>query len=857
MSEHDQQFSSRFTELGRTLLFIFAGAVPLWFLPWPVNVDFGREITFVLLILGAFVAWLVSGLLTGRFRFVGSSALYAGALFLLAASVSTLVSKRPFASAFLSDPSAEKWSTLLAGFLLMILAANLFSSRKDVTRALVIFLLATGLEAAMTFFSLAFHLSAFRLIAPFVQGDDFNVIGTINGAVLLYATGLVMALALISGSAFRQLRAWIRWAIYASVLFFVANLLMVHFRTAWIVLFATSVIFSGFTFWMSQRNWRNTGGSGPGWQYALSLVVLACSLVMIMVPSSLVGHLSLPTEVSPSAAATLHIARSVYGEGTAHALFGSGLATFDRDWMRYKDAAINNTPFWSTQFNQGYSWITTLAATTGIIGLVSFLLFAFGFLLVSLRALLALRRDDTGFLVSAFLGLVSMVCIATLYPANLAYVLLLFFFAGLLLAGLSSVASAKGELSVPEEKNTWLWGISERWVAFETPWAVFAFSLAIVLLLSLNIGMLYYEVARIRSAFAQASGLTAVTKGDLDGAISSFERATAYENNNVRLYQALAQLRTEKIRGLIAAASQGKDVQNDFQQTLQVAIQNNQQGLALSPEDPVLWQTQGTLYELIIPYVPGADRLAFASYQKEIQFDPLNPTGRIDLARAGLTAADRIQLAINQAQQSQTPGVDIAQLSQARTQVLDQIEKVLQEAAGLKPDLAATHFLLAQTALRAGNIQKAIQSTEQTKLAAPFDIGVAFQLGLLYYQNNNLDGARGEFERAVSLNQQYSNARYFLGLIYSRLNNADAAIAQFEEIAKYNPDNQEVKQILDNLRAGRPALDKIAPPATPPEQRNQAPVAENQQSSNVPVPQKRPVPQSKTVLPAPRARGRK
>ncbi|MBI3627697.1 MAG: tetratricopeptide repeat protein, partial [Candidatus Sungbacteria bacterium] len=139
--------------------------------------------------------------------------------------------------------------------------------------------------------------------------------------------------------------------------------------------------------------------------------------------------------------------------------------------------------------------------------------------------------------------------------------------------------------------------------------------------------------------------------------------------------------------------------------------------------------------------------------------------------------------------------------------------------------------LLAQTALRAGNIQKAIQSTENAKLAAPFDIGIAFQLGLLYYQNSNLDQARGEFERAVSLNQQYSNARYFLGLIYSRTGNTAGAIAQFEEIAKYNPDNQEVKRILDNLHAGRPALDGIAPPATPPEQRNQPPVAENQQSS--------------------------
>ena len=300
------------------------------------------------------------------------------------------------------------------------------------------------------------------------------------------------------------------------------------------------------------------------------------------------------------------------------------------------------------------------------------------------------------------------------------------------------------------------------------------------------------------------------------------------------MYEALLQLRTEKIRGLIAAASQGKDVKKDFGQTFQTAIKDNSEpALALSPEDPAVWQMQGALYELVIPYVPGVDRLAFASYQKEIAFDPLNPAGPINLARAGLLSADSMQLAINQALQGADPlrqsesAASRDKLVQARSQTLDRVEKILQDAVNLKPDLAATHFLLAQVALRQGNIQKAIQSTENAKRAAPLDIGIAFQLGLLYYQNNNFDLSRAEFERALSINPQYSNARYFLGLVYSRTNNTDAAIAQFEEIGKYNPDNQEVKQILNNLHMGKPALDGIAPPATPPEQRSQPPVAEH------------------------------
>ena len=111
---------------------------------------------------------------------------------------------------------------------------------------------------------------------------------------------------------------------------------------------------------------------------------------------------------------------------------------------------------------------------------------------------------------------------------------------------------------------------------------------------------------------------------------------------------------------------------------------------------------------------------------------------------------------------------------------------------------------------------------EQARQAAPLDIGIAFQLGLLYYQTNDLANAQGEFLRAVSINENYSNARYFLGLIYDRRGEREKAIQEFERIQVFNPDNEEVKKILANLRAGKRALTGIAPP--PPEDRTEPPV---------------------------------
>ena len=88
----------------------------------------------------------------------------------------------------------------------------------------------------------------------------------------------------------------------------------------------------------------------------------------------------------------------------------------------------------------------------------------------------------------------------------------------------------------------------------------------------------------------------------------------------------------------------------------------------------------------------------------------------------------------------------------------------------------------------------------------PQDTGAAFQLAVLYYKTEKYEQAKAEFIRALALDSNFSNARYFLGLLYDREGDKEAALDQFERIAKLNPNNEEVKQIIANLKAGLPAL---------------------------------------------------
>ncbi|MEK7085023.1 MAG: tetratricopeptide repeat protein, partial [Patescibacteria group bacterium] len=147
--------------------------------------------------------------------------------------------------------------------------------------------------------------------------------------------------------------------------------------------------------------------------------------------------------------------------------------------------------------------------------------------------------------------------------------------------------------------------------------------------------------------------------------------------------------------------------------------------------------------------------------------------------------------------------------------------EALEEAIRMKPDYAAAHFRLAQIAIIKGNVEDAILNTERAALSAPDDIGILFQLGMLYYQQNRYREARQILERAVHINTNYSNARYFLGLIYASEGERTRAVEQFELIQALNPDNREIKTILANLQNGREPLAGITPP---PLTRNSPPV---------------------------------
>lgn len=855
----------------KIVLYILAALLPLLFAPRSLGIAFGREVIFSVLIMLAVMLWLVAILASGEIRYMHSPLLYAiggiAALF----GVSTLVSASPFVSAFFSDVTAERLSWLVLGLLTAVAAGGVMRRREEGGTLLLILIFSGALSALGTVIQFVSGHSVLAALG-LATGADANVIGTVNGLALFYAALFMMTVGLLLSAVSAGWTGRVRGALGAAALLFLFNLLIIDFNASWIALLGASVLLFGLLL-LDNARMQDMARSRFGPRHWVAMVLVIFSLTMLMIQGPVIRGLNASPEVSPSLSGTLEIGRAVFAEGPRSVFFGSGPGTFGLLWGKYKDASINQTAFWGVRFTQGQSWITTLMPTTGVLGTAAFLVFLAVALIIFLRALLsgaAAEDEDDGMLDEGealpgtaggdalakplFLGFVSLAISAFLYPANPSLVLLFFLVIGVLtfVSAIPETQEAPGEFDASmdgdgagDEEFTGMisggasdslsgdedgvaghgfWSIRERTIRFAAPWAVFVASLVILFLLSLATAGIYGEINHARAALAMGRGIAAANKGDLDGSLREFVAADAIEPHDFHGLEAVVQMRIAKIQQVIQTAMAGKNVQQEFQSAVSAGVHDAQRLTALIPEEPIVWRLQGALYESVIPYIQGSESFAAGAYQKASEREPLNPQIYADWGRAGLVFADRIAAAENQAQ-----GKDREQLETARRQNLEQIAQIFQKAIQMKPDFAAAHFLLAQTAIRLGNLDAALKSVENAKAAAPFDIGVAFELGLLYYQKSDLDRAQAEFERAVSINDNYSNARYFLGLIYDRKGDKAKATDQFAKVSQLNPDNEEVRRVLANLTAGRLALDGIVPPAPPPEKRKEVPVKQKEQ----------------------------
>ncbi|MBU3895848.1 tetratricopeptide repeat protein [Patescibacteria group bacterium] len=451
-------------------------------------------------------------------------------------------------------------------------------------------------------------------------------------------------------------------------------------------------------------------------------------------------------------------------------VFGSGLGTFAYDFSKYKAKEFNSSSFWGMRMNTASSKVLTLIPTAGVMGILIFLSLIVWVAYSAGKYFIFSKKEDPfvwNMALAVFIGFCILSVGFFLTGSNLTIDFLFFFFAAIMVLLIS-----------PEKKSCKL-EMSSLSALFTT----FLFTIIFIF----GLGMLILMGQKYTAEVFYASGLRQAEQGNIDQAISSIGKAVGLNPDSDLYLRQISQLyayRSVQIANNFDISDEEKS--QAVQMLIGNAINAAKMAADVNPNNVDNWSNKGDILQSLVGAVQNAAESAVSAYDQAIILDPVNPyhlaqKAAVYLANANISEEDNLSLA----------------------------REELNKALELKPDYATALYQMSLVLEAEGKTDEAIKSLEDSVRAAPFDLGLTFQLGLLYYNNESYDKAQQAFERILSLNPNYSNALYYLGLTNYKQGKSENAIENITKVLELNQDNETVKKVLSNLKAGKPPLEDI------------------------------------------------
>lgn len=759
--------------IGLSLAFL----LPVFFLPiGTLSIFFSKNFLLSIAVLVMALLWLVARLKEGAFSVPRTWLFVAGAAIPAVFFIASFLSPALRASFIGIGSEIGTFFSLTILFFLLFFSSLFFQSKKR------ILLLYTALVASflvVALFQIA-HLFGNSAVTSFgfFNSPTSNLLGRWNELSIFFGMAIVWALlSLEMFSSYARFR-WFLYFLLAVALFFVC---VVNFTLVWMVLGFFALVIFVYTFSLKKDSVR-MGAENRKIISIISLLLLALSIFALLGGSSIIGDVVSSKlhienfEARPTFGTTFELFKQTMSNKP---MFGEGPNRFVSQWLLSKPDGINASPFWNVDFNFGISTIATFAVTSGIAGLLAWAVFLASILFVGFRTTFSFADDALShyLVVSSFLLSLYLWIFMIIYVPSNALVGLTFLMTGAWIGILTSLGVYK-QFRLSFSKN---------------PQRNF---ISVLVLLVLIIGAItggYVAWQKFYAAILFEKSSVLFAAGDIPSASAAMTRAAALGDHAV-YYRSLADLHIAELSAIVEKKNISVDeARSQFQTTLGVAIDSARQAVAYDSTDYLNFVSLARMYESVVPLgISGAYENSKRAYEEALKYNPKNPTLELDMARLALAHGDH---------------------TEARAHIA--------RALALKNNYTDAIFLLSQIEANEGKIADAIASAEIASLISPNDTGLFFHLGLLRYTNKDYKGAISALERAVLLQSNYANAKYFLGLSYAQVGKTNDAIAQFADIAKLNPENGDVKRILANLRTGKSPLasDEVGAPEkrkTPP-----------------------------------------
>ena len=515
---------------------------------------------------------------------------------------------------------------------------------------------------------------------------------------------------------------------------------LVDYTPSLIVLGLTSLAYSGLLMFKAKSE-----KTKPLLLILLLLLILSAAGIGFNTSRFLPGNLvSFPREATLDLQTSWQIS---FDALKTRPVLGSGPGTFFYNFSKFRQASFNQDALWQVRFDRPVSHVLEMMSTMGLVSVLVFLALA----VLVLKSVF----PNSGYVFQPdpdlpFLNLVfaftASVFVQAFYYQNTVLGFSFWLFLGLI------VGLTAKERDFHIAKFNFSQDSSGKRLLF----------LASVLLLSLTTIFVVFWGARIywgdflyQQAFKEPS---------LDNKVALMQKAVAV-NPFFAEYQIILS------RSLInLAASQTEDSQKVFQ-TVVLSVDSAKKAAEISPNWVASWETLGMVYQQVQGLAAGVEDWGIKSFERAISLEPTNPLFYSKLGKIYFAKED-----------------------------LDKAKQEFLKARDLKPDFLEPQIFLGLIREKQGDGKGAISFMFHLSQLYPLDADIAFQLGRFYFNQGKINEAISEFKAVLNLNPSHLDSLYSLALAFEKKGDTTQAIAFLEKALELSPENQVLKQKLEQLK---------------------------------------------------------
>ncbi len=653
------------------VLFSFTVLLPFFFLPFlSVSIETSKGLLLVTAVIISIVCWIAARFYDGIVTIPRSTVLFiGGGAILISTLLSAIFSGSSATSFFGSMLDIGTFWFMLCAFVLMIMVALNF---REPGKARFLTFGFLGSAVVLLVFQLLHVFMPKILSLGVLSGKTDTILGTWN-AFGIFAGLFVVACLFVYE--FFTINQKIKWALGAGTALALFLISLVNFIFIWELVGVFSLVV--FIYKIS-TNFSKDKEIGKINFPIFSFIVIIISLFFFMssgwISDSLPNKLgTLSNEINPSFFATTSVTKNIIKD---HPIFGVGPNKFGEAWALYKPAQVNGTAFWDVSFNSGFGLVSTLAASTGILGIIAWILFFVLFIFAGFKSLFS-QLKNSAHLEATFFFLLSLYLFVAsfFYFTGTVLFLLAVVFAGVFI-GLVGFGKPKGEIALSF--------FSDHRKSF-----FLMFFLIILMIVSVAFGFKYVQRFVSVSYFAKA-----VQAQKVEDAQSYITKALRLNANDL-YWRTYSQIHVVKMNSIVSSNSGESALTEaqkaELQSSLDQAVNGAQAAIAYNPKNYTNYEMLGSVLQTAgLLGTEGAYARSVEAYKTAATLNPLNP--RILLTISGIQFADK---------------------------KLKDAKEYANKALTIKPDYVDALLLLSQMARSEGNTSQAISYAEKALAILP------------------------------------------------------------------------------------------------------------------------------------------